>query len=147
MAEIDKIALRDGILVLVEELKAQTSDPVAAGQKFANDLAELIDTYHNNSSGGITEEDIHDYDLIRGEGGSITLTKDTLPLTTLNLAYIHDQGLPSNIWNITHGLNKKPGVTVIDTANSVVRGHVQYLDNNSVILTFNYSFSGSAIFN
>lgn len=61
--------------------------------------------------------------------------------------YVHDQSIPALIWNIAHSLNKKPAVLVVDTADTVVIGKIEYIDNNNVKLTFNGSFSGYAYFN
>ena len=62
--------------------------------------------------------------------------------------YIHDQFNPSTVWNITHNLNKKPSVTVVDTAGTVVEGMVDYLGSTSQLkITFNYPFSGYATLN
>lgn len=64
-----------------------------------------------------------------------------------DLTYVHDQAIPALVWNVTHNLGKKPSVTVIDTADTTMEGKIEYVDNNNVILTFNSSFSGTAIFN
>lgn len=61
--------------------------------------------------------------------------------------YIHDQSTPALVWNVTHGLGKKPAIIVVDTADTVVIGKIEYLDINNVTLTFNGSFSGYAYFN
>ncbi len=61
--------------------------------------------------------------------------------------YVHDQGIPSLIWTINHGLNKYPSVSAVDTAGSVVFGQVDYIDTNNLTITFNASFSGEAYLN
>lgn len=61
--------------------------------------------------------------------------------------FTYTQVLPSATWDVTHNLNKKPSVTVVDSADSVVIGDVQYLNNNQVRLTFVGAFSGKAYFN
>lgn len=42
----------------------------------------------------------------------------------------------------THGLNKYPAVSVIDSAGDEVVGSVEYVDTNSVIVNFAAAFSG-----
>ena len=64
-----------------------------------------------------------------------------------DLHYTHDQGIPSKVWTVFHGLNKYPSVLVVDTAKSVVTGDIVYTDSNNIIITFNASFSGSAYIN
>ena len=61
--------------------------------------------------------------------------------------YIHDQGLPSATWSVSHGLNKFPAVVAVDSAGSVVVGQINYIDLNNIIINFNASFSGSAYVN
>ena len=69
-----------------------------------------------------------------------------LGLTT-DANYVHDQAIPALVWNVPHLLGKKPSVLVVDTADTVVVGKIEYIDNNNVTLTFNASFSGYAYFN
>jgi hypothetical protein len=59
-------------------------------------------------------------------------------------AYVHTQDTPSATWTIAHNMNRTPGVTIIDSANSVVIGDVEYLDSNTLRVTFSGAFSGKA---
>lgn len=61
--------------------------------------------------------------------------------------YQYNQYIPSSIWNVNHGLNKKPAVSVVDSAENVVFGEVEYIDDNNVRITFSGAFSGKAYFN
>ena len=63
-------------------------------------------------------------------------------------SYMHDQGSPSDTWQVHHDLNKNPSVTIVDSIGMVVHGDVEYVDSNNVIITFESgSFSGRAFFN
>lgn len=62
-------------------------------------------------------------------------------------SYTHDQTTATTEWTITHNLNKKPSVTIIDSMKRVVVGEVEYLDNNGLIVRFKYAFKGKAILN
>lgn len=64
--------------------------------------------------------------------------------TNAELGYVHTQNSASNIWTITHGLGFIPNITVVDSGGSVVEGSYNYPNSNTVILTFNGSFSGKA---
>jgi hypothetical protein len=68
-------------------------------------------------------------------------------ITTFDKTFVYIQNTPSNIWNITHGLNKYPSVTIIDTANTIVEGDVVYMNENEVKITFSAPFSGKASLN
>lgn len=61
--------------------------------------------------------------------------------------FIYEQALPSNTWSILHNLNKKPSVTIIDSANSIIEGAISYDSNSQLTITFNFPFSGKAILN
>lgn len=59
----------------------------------------------------------------------------------------YTQHLPAISWTIEHHLNKRPSVTVTDTAGTVVVGSVEYIDNFKLIVTFSAAFSGYAELN
>ena len=61
--------------------------------------------------------------------------------------YVHIQSSAASVWQISHGLNKYPSVTVVDSAGSVVVGEVVYNNTNKVTITFIGSFSGKAYLN
>lgn len=61
--------------------------------------------------------------------------------------YVHDQSSASATWNITHNLNKRPAVSVVDSAGTQVICDVQYVSDNEVTLTFDDSTAGKAYFN
>lgn len=64
-----------------------------------------------------------------------------------NHSYIHDQGIAQSIWVVPHPLQRRPSVTVVDSGGTVVEGNVHYVDDNTIIITFNASFSGKAYLN
>lgn len=61
--------------------------------------------------------------------------------------YVHVQNTPSASWTASHNLGKKPAVVVVDSADEVVYGQIEYTDDNTVTLTFVGAFSGKAYFN
>lgn len=61
-----------------------------------------------------------------------------------NLRYIHTQAVASTTWTITHNLNTKPNVVILDSAGTHVFGDVTYSSDNQVILSFSAAFSGAA---
>jgi hypothetical protein len=62
-------------------------------------------------------------------------------------AFVFTQMTPSSEWAINHNMSKFPSVSIVDSTNSVVVGEVQYIDKNSVTVTFNGAFSGKAYLN
>ena len=61
--------------------------------------------------------------------------------------YVHRQNVPDDTWTIQHNLGKYPAVSVVDSAGTVVYGEVQYLDLNSLTVSFSGGFSGKAYLN
>lgn len=62
-------------------------------------------------------------------------------------SFTFTQSSPATSWSITHNLSKKPSVTVVDSADTVVVGDVEYNDLNSLTITFTAAFSGKAYLN
>lgn len=61
--------------------------------------------------------------------------------------FVHLQGPPSNLWTVTHNLDKKPSVTIIDSAGNMVVGKLVYVNLNILTLQFVSPISGEAICN
>ena len=61
--------------------------------------------------------------------------------------YVFIQSTPSATWAITHNLGKFPSVSVVDSANTVVYGDINYINENSLTVTFSAAFGGKAYMN
>ena len=61
--------------------------------------------------------------------------------------YIHRQQSAASVWHIQHNLRCYPSVTVVDSADSKVTGDVDYIDENTLTVSFVAPFSGSAYLN
>jgi len=64
-----------------------------------------------------------------------------------SFTYVHTQSVPSTTWTINHLLGKNPSVTVVDSAETVVRGSVTYVDTNTLVVSFSAGFAGKAYLN
>jgi len=71
----------------------------------------------------------------------------TVPQAPSATGYVHNQIISSNNWIISHGLDKYPSVTVVDTLGRIIQGDVQYVDLNHVVVSFTGQFSGQAFLN
>lgn len=58
--------------------------------------------------------------------------------------YKHIQTQASASWNIIHNLNKKPTVTVVDSAGTTCIGEIEYNSDNQITIHFSSGFSGTA---
>lgn len=86
-----------------------------------------------------------------GIAGAAVDNTDDVPEGTTNkyftigrVSYEHMQGSASNSWTINHNLGFKPNVTVIDSAGNIVEGEIAYTNSNSLTVSFQSSFSGTA---
>lgn len=66
---------------------------------------------------------------------------------TYDKNYEHIQLESSDIWRVTHNLNKYPAVSVIDSAGTEVYGDVTYISKDELVLNFSCAFSGTAVLN
>lgn len=58
--------------------------------------------------------------------------------------YVHTQSSASTVWHITHNMRFFPSVTIVDSGENYVVGDVEYIDWNSLELTFTHLFAGKA---
>ena len=119
------------------------------GQKPKDTYKGLIKTSDSQEVSGAKQ-------LSDGNGNllPVTVSTNSVALTgtvTANgeklTSYTHDQTVAATEWTISHNLNKRPSVTVIDSMNRVVVGEVEYLDNNGIVLRFKAAFKGKAYLN
>ena len=73
--------------------------------------------------------------------GTVTANGESLT------SYTHNQTVAEEEWTINHNMNKRPSVTIVDSANTYVIGEVEYLDSNSLRVRFKYAFKGKAYLN
>lgn len=59
-------------------------------------------------------------------------------------SYYHDQMSASAVWTITHNLGFYPNATVIDSAGSLQVGETEYVDLNTITITYLVPFAGKA---
>lgn len=105
------------------------------------EVDNLLDVVEGNqiASMSITGAETKSLNLHQADGGTVSVTYvDT---------YTHTQGAPSSTWSITHGMNKYPSVTIVDSAGTTVDGSVDYPSLNTVTITFCGAFSGKAYLN
>lgn len=86
----------------------------------------------------------------RVANGTITHAEPLLIETDFRIlseTYTHTQITATQTWTITHGLKKKPSVTIVDDGDNVVLGDIQYINENQLIITFVSAISGKAYLN
>lgn len=61
------------------------------------------------------------------------------------IRYTHVQSAAASTWSVAHNLGARPGgVTVVDSADTVVFGDVSYLSDNALTISFSSAFGGKA---
>lgn len=88
-----------------------------------------------------TKQDI----LIAGQ--NIEIKDNVISSTGADKTYTHVQSSASSEWTVEHNLNKTPSITVVDSADNVVAGDAQYVNQNLVKIKFIGAFSGKAFLN
>lgn len=84
--------------------------------------------------------------LYIGEDGNVaSVDGHEIGLFDKTLVFVQDEA--SDTWTIEHNLEKFPSVTVVDSANDVVVGDIEYVDENNLVLKFSGPFSGKAFLN
>jgi len=68
------------------------------------------------------------------------------PPTPLATTFRYVQATPQAIWTVTHNLGFYPNVSVVDSSGREVVGEINYIDVNTVQLTFSGAFGGEAYF-
>jgi hypothetical protein len=61
-----------------------------------------------------------------------------------NFSFHHSQGVASAEWYIEHSLGFYPNVTTVDSAGTTAEGEVEYIDRDTIRVTFSAPFSGDA---
>ena len=61
--------------------------------------------------------------------------------------YVHEQGIASDRWEITHNLNKFPTVVLVDSAGTTFRAAVVYNSSNKCTIEMNGATTGKAYLN
>ena len=61
--------------------------------------------------------------------------------------YVHTQSIPSSTWTINHNLARYPSVTVVDSTGRVLFAAVEYVNQNTITITFGGSTAGQAFLN
>lgn len=61
--------------------------------------------------------------------------------------YIHEQGVASDTWEITHNLNKFPTVVLVDSAGTTFGAAVTYNSSNKCTIQMNGATTGKAYLN
>jgi hypothetical protein len=77
------------------------------------------------------------------KSGGAWQTPETLVAKT-NWSYVHEQQTNQTVWNITHNLGYRPSASIIDYGSNNVEADINFVDVNSLTITFSTPMSGYA---
>lgn len=60
------------------------------------------------------------------------------------VSYVHTQSAAVTEWEIAHGLNFYPNVTILDSSGTIVEAEITYTNPTSLRITFSAPLSGTA---
>lgn len=105
------------------------------------------ETYDANNNGIIDHAELADLaldsELVGGRNINEFFDKNEINFITAR--YTYSQPYEMKDWLIEHNLERYPsGITVVDSAGSIVEGAIKYISNNIIKVSFNYAFSGKA---
>ena len=110
--------------------------PVVGNINFLDITIEAV-----NANGNILEDKFYGVAVYPG-----FVNPDIVP-NIGDKTFVYIQSVPSDTWTIEHNLDKFPSVSVVDTANTQVFTIAEYIDTNTLILTFSAAFAGKAYMN
>lgn len=61
--------------------------------------------------------------------------------------FVYEQGIASDVWVITHNLNKYPSITLVDSAGTVFKAKEKYNNANQITVYLNGATTGKAYLN
>lgn len=118
----------------------------------------------NDGSGGI--DTINDSDVILlDDYSNLDVTQDIVTQQDLNRVladilvallsgntigdkhYTHNQTVPSTMWVINHNLGKRPSIDAVDNLGREIKGHLEYVNDNTSYLYHSGPITGKAYCN
>ena len=94
-------------------------------------LREALDNVVNNIEGGSNIE-------VERQGDRAVINSTT---------FIFEQGIASDVWVITHNLNKAPSITLVDSSGAEFQARKVYNSLNQVTIYLNGATTGKAYLN
>lgn len=145
---------------VLKQLKGTSSYDTPLTKTLLNLKQELEDAVFHNAT--LTGEPVADSPPTGDRSTRIATTEyvrdvvdQELVLAGADARYVHNQLATTNVWTITHNLNKFPSVTVATSSGDVVFGMVEYINANELKVkfsddpesTFAGGFAGKAYLN
>jgi hypothetical protein len=129
--------------LLVRRLDAELTD-----DDNTDILRDILEILRNNIPRTHTQIELGAVDLQIYATGNVSWTSiEKIPVYNPFQSYDQIFATASLQWDITHGLGKKPSVTLVDDNENIVYGAIEYVNLNVIKITFNKLSSGKAYLN
>lgn len=132
--------------VVTEAQATDVSDQISSAiQSAVSSINSQIDSLNQLIVSNTTnlQSQIDAIDTSVGE----SLTADDVKLIIQSARYVHNQGVSASTWTINHNLGWYPSVTIVDQSKNVFYGDVNYINQNSLTVSFFAELSGTAYLN
>lgn len=93
------------------------------------------------------EEEIAQIDINIEGSALIDVQRTENAVTIASKTFVFEQGIASNVWQITHNLNKRPNITLVDSTGREFEAVRDYINNNQVVITLESATTGFAYLN
>ena len=129
--------------LLVRRLDAELTD-----DDNTDIIRDILDILRNNIPRTHTQIELGAVDLQIYATGNVSWTSiEKIPVYNPFKSYEQIFATASLQWDITHGLGKKPSVTLVDDNENIVYGAIEFVNLNVIKITFNKLSSGKAYLN
>ena len=155
----DESIIQKGVIYFDDNITGtEATELVYVDSSYVNSFIGLSDTPADYSGQGgqflrvsssedeVIFDGINSADVTQHQG-DIAITSSQISDFEQYRTYEHDQGTPALVWTVNHNLGKKPSASAVDSAGTVVFGQIQYINDNTITITFNAAFSGYAYIN
>lgn len=118
-----------------------SGDAIIGARHTNSTTANMVDTSINQANEKLVSDARNYQQILTNE---YIMTNSS---STPDKAFVFEQNEPSKKWIIDHPLEKHPSITVVDTEGVLVQGDVQYVDDDTIEVTFSTAFAGKAYLN
>lgn len=126
-------------------IKTSDSAEITGEVQLSDALGNTIPVHVNTDSIKFSGK-LKDKDSATGTAGQVLKSTGT-QVQWIDVRYTHSQSVASASWSVTHNLNTKPSVTIVNSLEEVVYAEIEYTSDNAVTITFSSAQSGKAYFN
>jgi hypothetical protein len=126
-------------------IKTTDSAEITGEVQLSDGDGNTIPVYVNTDSVKFSGK-VKDKDNATGTAGQVLKSTGT-QIQWIDVRYTHNQSVASATWAVTHNLNTRPSVTIVNSEEEVVFAEVEYTSDNAVSISFRTAQSGKAYFN